>query len=277
MFKQVIAWIVSAVQAVLLWVGLPVTPKGQPLDLNKFELTWQDEFDGSSLDLNKWEGHYFWDGYGKRRDGYWTLEMARVADGMLHIQSAYSEEGMSGGPPGYYSVGIDTNHLFLQKFGYFEVRCQLPKGEGLWSAFWMFNDMVGNEDGSGKDGSEIDIFESPYYTQKRKLFRDRITTNIHYDGYEAAHKTKNVGKYRVKDPYNNFHTYGMEWNEKEYIFYIDGVESGRSSFGGVSQNEQFLILSVEQEAGGWAGDVRNNKPGDMTDFVVDYVRAYQYK
>jgi len=44
-----------------------------------------------------------------------------------------------------------------------------------------------------------------------------------------------------------------------------------------SLGKQPLILSVEHEFGGWAVDIRKNKPGEITDFVVDYVRAYQYK
>lgn len=277
MFQKVIAWIIAAVQTVLLWIGLPVTPRGQKLDLNRFELTWQDEFDGDSLNRDNWRGHYLWGDYVKRRDGYWNMDMAQVQDGMLHIQTKHYENGYAGGPAGYYSVGIDTSGLFEQKYGYFEVRCMLPKGEGLWSAFWMFNNQVGHIDGSGRDGSEIDIFESPYYTKKTKLMRNMITSNVHYDGYEDAHEMEGVGRFRVKDPYDSFHTYGLEWNEDEYIFYVDGVESRRSTFGGVSQNAQWLILSVEHEYGGWAGDIRNNNMDDVTDFVVDYVRAYQYK
>jgi len=144
----------------------------------------------------------------------------------------------------------------------------------------MFAEMVRKADGSGHSGTEMDIFEGPYYRCRLPLFKNAVSTNLHYDGYGKAHRMKNVGKFRVKDPYDTFHTYGLEWNENEYIFYIDGVEAGRSSFGGVSRAPQFLILSVEHNLGGlsgWPGDIRKNKPGEMTDFVIDYVRVYQYK
>ena len=259
---------------------LPVTPRGQRLDLRKFELTWSDEFDGDGLDREKWGGHG--DEPKRRRGGYWYIGMAQVKDGMLHIPTVYSEEGIAGGPPGYYTAGIDTSRSFLQKYGYFEARCKLPKGKGQWSAFWMHNDGVSHVDGSGHSGTEIDIYESPYYRRRLPLLKNMVTTNLHYDGYGKAHRMQNVGNFRVKDPYDTFHTYGVEWNEKEYIFYIDGVETRRSSFGGVSQNEQYLLLSLEQaadslESFGWAGYIHKNKPGELTDFVVDYVRAYQYK
>jgi len=258
---------------------LPKTPKGQQLDLSRFELTWSDEFDGDSLDCETWGGR---EGVHRRRGGFWCLDVARVEGGMLHIPTIYSAEGMFGGPPGYYTAGIDTRQSFRQRYGYFEARCKLPKGVGQWSAFWMINEKIHEVDGTGHSGTEIDIYESPYYRRRLPLFKNAITSNLHYDGYGPAHRMRNVGRFRVKNPYDTFHTYGLEWNESEYIFYIDGVESGRSSFGGVSRCEQFLLLSVEQAANagerlGWAGDFRKRKGSDMTDFVVDYVRAYQYK
>ncbi len=83
----------------------------------------------------------------------------------------------------------------------------------------------------------------------------------------------------VNDPYEEFNTYGVEWTENEYIFYINGVETGRSSFGGISQVPEYLLLTVE--VGGsngkakksWAGDALspNAEPSDL---IVDYVRVY---
>ena len=84
------------------------------------------------------------------------------------------------------------------------------------------------------------------------------------------------------NPYEKFNTYGLEWNEKEYIFYVNGIKTGRSSFGGASMVPEFLILSVEVgeenaiSGASWAEGVL--APGcETTDFIVDYVRAYQYK
>ena len=282
---------------------LPKTPKGQTLDLSKFQLTWSDEFD--SFDTETWSLH-------QNHHPYWSMDLARAEGGKLHISTKYAGDGMrldipeeQAGevfakempkgyraypeesyvqcPPGWYSLGIGTWNSFRQKFGCFETRCKLPKGFGIWSAFWMYNEDVFNEDGSGRDGTEIDVFEAPYYRKRLPLLRNAITANLHYDGYGKAHRMKNIGKFRVKDPYGSFHTYGLEWNEHEYVFYIDGVETARSSFGGVCQNELFLMLSVEKKTKGfdrwfWAGNINRNQSNEaMTDFAVDYVRAYQYK
>jgi len=277
MFSRIVAWFLSGINAFLLWAQLPLLPTNQKLDLDKFTLTWQDEFDGESLDNTKWGPHGFTAGAHKRRDGWWALDIAQIRCGALHIPSAYVEDGLAGGPAGYYSLGIDTRGLFAQKYGYFEARCKLPRGQGLWSAFWMMPAAFGTDPDDGRTGAEVDIYESAYH-RDRWPKKNSVSSAIHYGGYGDNLHSQGVGRWFVSRPYDTFHTYGVEWNETEYIFYIDGKETARSSFGGVCQNELYLLLSVEHEFGTvWTGDIRLNKPEDMTDFVIDYVRVYQYK
>jgi len=284
MFTRIISLLLCAINAIFGWVGLPAFPAAaRTLNLDKFALVWSDEFDGDSLDLDVWGwnapvwgGEY--DEPHRHNDGYWCLDMAQVRDGELHIKSAFLEDGLRGLPAGYYTAGLDTSKAVRQKYGYFEARCKLPKGQGLWSAFWLCSEQVWNgaPDGSGQDGTEIDIYESAYYKDCWPL-KNSVSSALHYDGYGDAHRTQDVGRWFVEKPYDSFHTYGLEWNEDGYIFYIDGRETGRSSFGGVCRSELYLLLTVEHEFGTvWSGDIRENAPGEITDFVVDYVRVYQY-
>lgn len=268
--------------------GLPTYPYGKNVDMSKFDLVWSDEFDGTSLDLTKWGGHYDWsaDSTGTyiRKGGYWNRDMSSVKDGCLHIATRHYPDGYKGnGKPGWYSCGLDTmNGKFEQTYGYFECRCILPKGVGLWSAFWLYTGEVGNIGNGGIDGAEIDVFESAYYADKRS---NTVSGAIHYDGYGEHHKQKSAHWSRItgNNPYEEFNTYGVEWNEKEYIFYINGVKAGKSDFGGACQVPENVILSVE--VGGddgvpsdsWAGPSIATNTEAPTDFIVDYVRVYQYK
>lgn len=248
----------------------------------KLELVWSDEFDGETLDASKWKGHYCNDTEASvRRGSYWNTRTAFLEDGSLHIPVRYSAEGLAEGKPGWYTCGIDTNGLYEQKYGYFEVRCILPRGSGLWAAFWMLCDGMGHVDGGGTDGAEIDVFEAPYSAEKHSRM---VSSNLHIDGYGEDHKSVNVCKaYNLlNDPYKKFNTYGVEWTEKGYTFYLNGVKTGFSDFGGASQVPEYLILSVEvggenaEPGESWAPGIL--APGDMpTDFIVDYVRAYQFK
>ena len=263
------------------------------IDLSDFTLVWSDEFDGDALDRSKW-GYEWW--VTMRRGGYWHEDLVSVEDGDLVIRAEYKDEAlelkegtyydwMERYKPGYYTAQIMTRDKYEQCFGYFETRCILPAGCGMWSAFWMMNEGVYNEDGNGRDGTEIDVFESFDY---KNYYRgmDCVSTNLHFDGYRENHQSTHVARTWIKnDPYKEYNTYGVEWNENEYIFYINGKEIGRSAFGGVSQNPEYLILSMEfsgddgvpSYSDSGAGDIRNTPIENWPcEFRVDYVRCYQY-
>lgn len=284
--KKLIALLLAFGQIFTVLVfDLGMKPRGQGLDLNQFELVWSDEFDGNEVNLNNWGGHYVWGGAEIRQGGFWHESMASVNDGCLTIKTEYLPEGAGGKGPGYYSYGMDTRGRYEQCYGYFEVRCKMPAAHGLWAAFWLLNDETYNEDGSGMDGTEVDVFESGFYKDVKYGMENSIVSGIVFDGYGEASQGATIGKYRVcGDIYEEFHTYGLEWNEDWYIFYIDGVESGRTNFGGVSRNPEWLILSVEVSGRDGVASGDKHGTGVITDtekwpanFVVDYVRAYQYK
>ena len=280
----------KAVWAVIITFFMALSPAGFPRVPHEkdFTLVWADEFDGDSVDPAKWEGHGF-NGQETiiRRGSYWNTDFATVKDGNLRIRTEYCPDGCNGnGLPGWYTCGLDTAGIFEPTHGYFECRCILPKGEGMWSAFWLISRGMAfsNEPGEvigGTDGAEVDVFESAFYESS---FPRRVSSNIHVDGYGEYHRSANVCKpwLLVNDPYEDFNTYGLEWNEKEYIFYVNGAETGRSDFGGACLVPMYLILSVEVggnnavPAADWTGGPITDN-GGITDFVIDYVRAYSYK
>lgn len=275
---------------------LPKIAKGQELKLEeRFELIWEDEFEGEELDKTKWI--YDW-WVTERKGGYWHEDLVDVRNGNLVITTAYYET-----PPenyyedyfserddfkpykeGWYSGCISTMNLFEQRYGYFECRAILPKSTGMWSAFWMMNNQVVNVNGSGQDGTEVDIFESMYYKDEWWGAGGCVISGIVYDGYGEAMQNDSIGKFFANNPYEEFNTYGLEWTPDEYIFYINGVETGRLSTGGVSQNPEYMLLSCEVAgANGVAyadrhGTGKMNMEKDETaEFIVDYVKVYEHK
>ena len=160
-------------------------------------------------------------------------------------------------------------------------RMGAPKGQGLWSAFWMINPNVGKVSDDATQGAELDIMESPFWHLGGMLNR-KITQNIHYSGYDLQTKYKNVGIFNLdNDPYENYNTYGLLWTPEEYVFYINGREVAHTSYGGVSTQPEYMILSCEVDGGngkptfGWSGNIEKNDKASFTaEFKVDYVRAY---
>ena len=277
--KPIISMLTTIIMTLCFWLDIPCYPMGEELDMDKFEITFADEFEGE-LDRSVWSGHYQ---YGNktvsRKGSYWNQYLAETKDGNLVIPVVYLEDGMGGEGAGWYTAGIDTDadapNGFSQKFGYFECRCILPEGADVWSAFWLMNSGVFDVDGSGQDGTEIDIFESDGY---EKLLKYNVSSNLHFDGYGDAHQKMGAKRFLLSNnPYEEYNTYGLEWNEDEYIFYINGVETFRTSFGGVSQNPEYLILSVEMRGEDGIPSERANAPADGAEFIIDYVRVYQYK
>ena len=268
-------------------------PGDATVDMSQFELVWNDEFDGDKLDTTKW-GYTWWETM--RKGGYWHEDMVSVRNGSLMISTQYFDEPLEyrygsydwvkDYKPGYYTGVITTNGKYEQCYGYFEVRCKLPAARGMWSAFWMMNGQVEHVDGFGDDGTEVDIFESMYY-KDHWWGDDCVIGGIHYDGYGADEKGDSIGKVFVKgDPYHEFNTYGLEWSPEEYIFYLNGHECGRISTGGVSDNPEYLLLSCEVAGKDGVADADRHGTGKIgltpkanwpAEFVVDYVRCYQYK
>ena len=300
LLKKILAVFLAAASTLapslcLRW-RIPRVPQGQTLDLSQFTMTWHDEFDGDTLDKTKW-GNSWWETM--RKGGYWHEDMVSVRDGNLVIRAEYLDEPLENryydkwhdsirfDPylPGYYTGEINTRGKFEQCYGYFEVRCILPAATGLWAAFWMMNDGVYEIDGFGNDGTEVDVFESMYYKDHWRGV-DAVIGGIHYDNYGIDSKGDSIGKFFLEnDPYAEYNTYGLEWNPDEYIFYINGVECDRISTGGVSDNPEHLILSVEiagQNGVAYADrhgvDKITKTPAENwpAEFKVDYVRAYQY-
>ena len=239
------------------------TPRGQHLNLAGYKLVMEDNFDGSTLDLSKWE----YRANGAVNAGFQSPDQVWVQDGNLRMKAVYRADGPYGA--GMYAGEIRTIKEYTR--GYFECRCICSEGGGLWSAFWMNSTGMSSAEASngGLGGAEIDIFEANNYTGNF-ISRNTVTHAVHVGGYGTGLHSENEGSYRVPNPYTQYNTYGMEWNENEYIFYINGVETLRTSFEkGVSQAPEYVILTLCLPTEFPAN------PGVANNFIVDYVKIYQ--
>jgi len=227
---------------------------------DSLDLVWQDEFDGTALDVSKWQPCPEW-----KRQGlsYWEADNHRLT-GAGELILEVTEEGDS-----VKCGAIRTRSLYAQKYGYFEVRCKVPQIHGGWAAFWLMphQNLPGNQ---GRDGTEMDVFESI------NGIHGKVNHALHWDGYGDDHQS--TGKSLTRpDIYDDaYHTFGLWWTPTEYVFYIDDAETWRTSAGGVSQVEQYLKLTLEVTDADWAGDW-NDQVEKPIEWYIDYVRTYQPK
>jgi beta-glucanase (GH16 family) len=242
-------------------------------------LVWQDDFDGPvSPDPSRWESQE----YNRRNnpagpDGFWDTEDVYL-DGEGHLEirvRKIPDRDGDGDSDAYdYATGmVRSRGRFEQKYGKFEIRCRLPAQPGWWVAFWLMSDTVGNIDGSGRDGTEIDIFEGFGWT-------DRVQHALHWDGYGEAHQSDHYSR-TIPGIRSGYHTFTLEWYESLYVFYIDGKETWRTTAGGVSQVPAYVKVTGEISTEGWAtNEYWAHNPEDATYpdyFLIDYVKVYELR
>jgi beta-glucanase (GH16 family) len=175
-----------------------------------------------------------------------------LGGGVLTITAAptSAEDAYAAWNRPYTSGMINTLGLFAQKYGYFEIRAELPQAVGSWPAFWMIPYPT--------DGhTEGDIMEAL-----------AATPNYHYaralggadDQYDNTYKADATG----------FHTYGMLWTPQSVTFYYDGVAmlTGHTPAAWTAPMSMIVNLAV----GGWGGEP--NAAAFPTQLKIDYVHAY---
>jgi len=222
-----------------------------------YQMVWNDEFDGTSVDLTKW--NYRAEGTVRN---YGTVSRQTISlDGKGHVSIKVTRD--SGGK--YYIGELGTQGIYEPTYGYFECRAKMNQQMGPHVAFWLQSPTMSKVGDPATNGTEIDIFE--YHRKTPQI----LYHNLHWDGYGADHKTTGQ-KTTIQGIDSGFHTFGLEWNEKEYIFYVDGKETWRTN-SVVSNRSEYLILSTELT--GWGGDpALGNFPDEV---VFDYVRVFQSK
>ena len=199
--------------------------------------------------------------------------VSRIAngDGMLSVE-AYSD---SSGNDYVGSVRSDQSWTY----GYFEARIKFQETSGMHSAFWMMpqGSNHGTAGGTRPDlyGAEIDIVEHRAFDENNVDISNHYYTADHWGGYGANHQSK--GKLNRNVTTNHeFHTYGVQWNEDMYKFFIDDVYVGHTINDGISGTNEYMILSTNVGVG-WAGDVGNygSRGSDGSRMMVDWVKVWQ--
>ena len=120
-------------------------------------------------------------------------------------------------------------------------------------------------DGTGKDGAEIDIFESAWNG-------DFTKSVVHIDGYADAHQS-NTMRYETPGLHDGYHVFGLDWGPNRMDIYYDGEKKVTYTGDWVPDVQEWLWLSVGASFGD--GNFQAQVIGKLTEATVDYVRAYK--
>jgi beta-glucanase (GH16 family) len=242
-------------------------------------LVWSDEFNrqsGSPVDSSKWVMETGGDGWGNRELEYYTNRPQNVyqQDGNLVIK-VLSERytGVNGVTRDYTSGRLKTQGKFSQAYGRFEARIKIPRGQGIWPAFWMLGDDI--EKQGWPACGEIDIMEN---IGKEPAL---VHGTIHGPGYSGAAGIGSPYSLADKKPFaDDFHLYAVEWEPNAIRFYVDKDLYATRTPADLPKGAKwvydhpfFLLLNVAV-GGDWPGnpDATSVFPQTM---LVDYVRVYR--
>jgi len=227
------------------------------MEARGWKLTFHDEFAGSGLDTGKWNRHYRHPRIYNHELQAYRPDAFSVADGVLQIAARRQRGTQNHITQEYVSGAMTTFGRFSQEFGYFEIRCRIPKGRGFWPAFWLMPNK--------KWPPEIDVFENIGHEPSKLYF-----THHWSDGQGRTRSDEH--SYQGPDFSQDFHTIAIDWNAGGIVWYVDGVERARSSE--QTPRGKFYVLVNLAVGGDWPGppDRETRFPGI---FEVDYVRVYK--
>ena len=226
-----------------------------------YHLVFEDEFAHEELDLTKWQHRYVNRSY---LAGFNTeTAVDQPGDGLLHLITRYDDDKFLTGM-------IQSVDRFL--YGYFEASIQFQTLQGHHGAFWLQSPLYGKyTDNPADSGAEIDIIE--FFGSGRS--ETDAQHNIHWNAYASEEKQQRSFDIYYQNAHGvelseDFHRFALLWTPEEYVFFIDDVETWRTSEG-LSHTPEYIVLSLITSSWENARLDRTRLPDEM---VVDYVRVY---
>lgn len=244
-----------------------------------YQLVWEENFNGTSLDLSVWNIETNGGGGGNQEKQYYTDRNTnvRVENGNLVLQlrkEDYKDRA-------YTSGRINSRGKKEFCYGRMEASISFPSGGGTWPAFWMLGSNY-SDYGWPRCG-EIDIIE--HVGNQPLMASFALHTKI-----KNGSKGNNWSSRAYLDNLeNNYHTYAVEWQQEAHngldriIFYVDGVEYASQTEDPSHMDDdeywpffrkQYIILNLA--VGGTMGGKIDDTMFDHDVLMkVDWVRVYQ--
>ena len=239
--------------------------------------TFRDEFDGPAgapPDPARWSYDLGGGGWGNNELQCYTDDRDHVfQDGRSHLVIRATRQVIAGradAPPAvaYHSARITTRGKFAQSGGSFEARIKVTSRRGLWPAFWLMGQDIGQA-GWPRCG-EVDVLEDFGYSA--------VQSSVHVPaGGDAVHSA-----HHDLPSDSGWHVYRLDWSDHGMAFSRDGrhhltvqrdfCPSPAWVFGPGAPHNGGMFLLLNLAVGGNVG----TPPGDVTfpvDLMIDYVRV----
>lgn len=240
-------------------------------------LIWHDEFNGSALNLHKWQydtarNKLGW--FNGERQYYSAGQNLRVAKGVLTIEARHEKLDPARFPDWggqeYTSAKIFSKGAGWT-YGFYEIRAKLPCAPGTWPAIWMLPvDMK-----KWPDDGEIDIMEQVGAEP------NLIYASLHTGLFNHVLKTQRSAQKLVPTSCSAFHVYQLDWRPDAITIGVDGrgilrvlndQPGGKAAWPFFTPFKMILNLAI---GGDWAAAKGIDDAAMPQQMVVDYVRVWQ--
>ncbi|MFE7978951.1 ricin-type beta-trefoil lectin domain protein [Streptomyces shenzhenensis] len=250
----------AALSAVLVGSAAIGPAQADASDAGVTAVTFSDTFDGpagAAVDSSKWQIETGDNVNNHERQYYTSGNNNAALDGQGHLVITARRENPANyqcwyGTCQYTSARLNTAGKFTAQYGHVEARMKVPRGQGMWPAFWMLGNDLGQV--GWPNSGEIDIMENVGFEPST------VHGTIHGPGYSgsggigAGYTLPNGQAFA-----DGFHTFAVDWAPNSITWSVDGtVYQTRTpaDLGGnawVFNKPFFLILNLAV-GGYWPGD-----------------------
>jgi beta-glucanase (GH16 family) len=188
------------------------------------------------------------------------LDPFRVTKGGLEIIADRAPDAIKPYIWNYdYTSGLMTTQpSFSQLYGVFEMRARVPKGKGMWPTFWLLP-----TDRSWPP--EIDVFEI--------LGNDPTTLHTNAHSKATGKHTDAPSVIHIPDASSDFHTYAVDWEADEIVWYFDGTEVARKPTPPDMHTPMYILVNLAV-GGHWPGSPDASVCFPAT-LAIQWLRAYR--
>jgi beta-glucanase (GH16 family) len=237
-----------------------------PLNYPNYTLSWNDEFNGTSLS-NDWthELGNGYNGWGNNELQYYREQNTSLENGYLKITAKQEYYGGKN----YTSSRIKTQGNIFHTYGRIDIRAKLPFGQGIWPAMWMLGE---NFSAVGWPScGEIDIMEMI----GGNGYNDRTvhgTAHWESNGHAEYGGSNSLSSGRFAD---EFHVFSIIWTPSSIVWLRDDIQYQVIDINNLSafHNNFFFIFNLAV-GGNWPGSPNSSTIFDQT-LLVDYIRVFQ--
>jgi len=260
----------------------PITSPDNSYAPAGYTLKFNDEFNGTALNRSKWFTRYI---YGSETTDHLNDEQERyrdngnqvVANGVLSLVAKKVSDAANG--INYESGMIRSD--WTARYGYFAARVKMPKGVGVWPAFWLNSDVSA----AGRLGwpPEIDIFEyvNNGVEDKPNMFHSAMSGGA-LSTLQWASPNFNTSMQEYIGTANldeDWHIFGCLWDDTSVTVYLDGNKIYTRHFAwnyadGTLAGPAHILLNLAI-GGAWAGRHGIDDNAFPQSLQIDWVRAYQ--